>query len=213
MKIFLLQILLFLFCIIISCNVNSTHCNGGATETVNASVIINDTTVTVTLKSEKPVMADIKILSENYNPVFKKGFIDSVSSIPSDSFAVFNLEEGNYNMMIYERLSEKAIVINNIHSGKAVSESYSDSLKYLGSISGTVNVVSMVYFRGTPYCTKTDSNGKFMFSKVPSGTLYITAAALNIVTPSVNDVVPSVGRYVEIKSMSSTDDVMLFFSK
>lgn len=209
---------LLLICLMSTCGVQTTQGgDGGATETVNAQVIICDSTVTVTIKSDTAVLADIIIFNENYNPITKYGFCDSITGISADSQAFFQSLNGKYNLLILERLSQKSLTFNSVSAGSMLSDTIDDTLCPYGSIEGKVffkepynteNLIQ-VYLKGTFYHTGTDSDGTFQMQQIPQGTYFLNA----MMSTSKNSPGRSVGKEVQIQSSMKTDGVTLFFSE
>lgn len=211
---------LYIACFLVSCGVQTTqNGDGGATETVNAQVIISDSTVAVKIASETEVLADIMIFDNDYNPAIKKGFCDSVIAIPADSGVYFSKLSGKYNVIISNRLTQTSLAVNSIHVGASIADTIRDTLSCSGSIQGNVvynksfvseNSYIKVYISGTPYYTEADSSGAFLIQAIPPGTYFIGA-----MLPEKNDIKSkrSVGKEIEIKSLISTDSITLFFSE
>ncbi len=210
---------LLLVCLLSACGVQTTQGgDGGATETVNAQVIISDSTVAVTIKSDTAVLADIFIFNENYNPVTKIGFCDSITGVSTDSNAVFQSLSGKYNLLILERFSQKSLLFNSVSAGALLSDTIDDTLCPEGSIEGKVifrdpynidkNLVR-VYLKGTFYHTGTDSDGTFQMQQIPKGTYLLNA----MISTSKNSPERSVGMEVQIKSSLKTNSGTLFFSE
>lgn len=210
---------LLLVCLLSACGVQTTQGgDGGATETVNAQVIISDSTVAVTIKSDTAVLADIFIFNENYNPVTKIGFCDSITGVSTDSNAIFQSLSGKYNLLILERLSQKSLLFNSVSAGALLSDTIDDTLCPEGSIEGKVifrdpnsidkNLVR-VYLKGTFYHTGTDFDGTFQMQQIPKGTYLLNA----MISTSKNSPERSVGMEVQIKSSLKTNSGTLFFSE
>lgn len=210
---------LFLLCMISACSVQTTQGgDGGATETINATLIVSDSTFAVTIASDTSVLADIMIFGENYNPVTEEGFCDSVKSIPEQSRIFFDSLNGTYNMIIFDRLSRKSLAFNSIQAGSSINDTLKDTLSPGGSIFGNVVLgqksqtnksMIQVYLRGTPFVAGIDSAGVFQIQGIPQGTYFVKAAVFN----SRNSLERSVGKEIQIQSSMNTDNVLLFFSE
>jgi hypothetical protein len=214
---------MFIACILAACAIQTTQRgDGGATETVNARVIISDSTVTVNITSDTAALADIMIFGEDYNPIIKSGFCDSMMAISAGHEVTFRQLSGKYNVIIINRLTETSLAINSISAGPAVSDTITDTLSASGALEGNVfynnsfnteKPLIRVYLRGTPYHAETDTSGAFQIGAIPQGAYFIKSE----VTLFTNDINPksnrSVGRDVEIKSSMTTTNVTLFFSE
>jgi hypothetical protein len=63
------------------CSETALTGNGGASETVNAKVMITDTTVSVMVDESDNGKLSMRIFSPDYRPYEKRGFTDSVPAI------------------------------------------------------------------------------------------------------------------------------------
>lgn len=210
---------LFLICMIDTCAIQTTQGgDGGATETVNATLIISDSTAEVTITSDNSVMADIMIFNERYNPVTEEGFCDSAKNISVQSQILFSSLNGTYNIIIFDRLSQKSLAFNSISAGPSISDTIKDTLGFGGSIEGKVFINQQsetfksminVYLSGTPFYTGIDSAGAFQIQGIPQGTYFIKATASNL----KNAIDRSVGKGIRVQSLVNTENVTLFFSE
>ncbi len=210
-------------CSITACGVQTVQGgDGGATETVNAKLIISDSTVTVTLTSDTAVYADVMIFDENYNPVTQYGYSDSAAGIPNDSTVTFNNLNGRYNILIHNRFTQTAIAFRNIYAGADLSDTITDTLSESGLIKGLVTINDTansakpfikVYIRGTPYVTQIDSIGFFRLSGIPRGNYFIKAVISNFKNDEKNSIGRSIGKEIVINSSLTTDIGTLFFSE
>lgn len=189
--------------------------DGGATETVNARVIISDSTVEVTVISDTTVFADVMIFDENYNPVTKTGYCDSAVGIRADSGIVFDKLSGTYNIIICNRPSQTQLLFSDIIAGRSNTDTLSDTLDTPGSITGTVSFNKqstpsvMVYLRGTSFYTESDSVGSFQLQGIPDGDYFIKAVMSYLKDSSER----SVGKNITVRSSMKTNSVTLFFSE
>lgn len=221
-KLFQIATLLTL-CSITSCGVQTVQGgDGGATETVNAQVIISDSTVAVTITSDTEVYADVMIFDDNYNSVTQNSYCDSATGIRADSTITFGKLNGNFNILIHNRLTQKSIAFRNISTDIRTSDTITDTLSASGLIEGkvvyndtamSIKPVIKVYIRGTPYCTEADSNGGFQLSGIPRGNYFMKAVISNLKSDVKNSVNRSVGKEITIKSSITTDAGTLFFSE
>ncbi len=212
---------LFIACIMAACGTQTTRSgDGGATETVNARVIVSDSTVTVNLTSDLAVLADVMIFGEDYNPINKTGFCDSATAVPAGGEAAFGRLSGNYNVIVINRLTEASLAVGSISAGAAISDTITDTLASSGSLQGNViyndslvaeKPIIQVYLRGTPYHAETDAGGAFQITAIPQGSYFLKAVLSNKdINPKSNR---SVGTEVEIKSSMTSNSVTLFFSE
>jgi len=210
---------LLLMCIIGACGVQTTQGgDGGATETINATLIVSDSTVEISITSDTIVLADVMIFNEYYNPVTEEGFCDSVINISKQDRVCFHSLNGIYNIFILDRLSQKSLAFNSIQAGSSINDTIEDTLLPGGSINGnvvlnqqspTAKSMIQVYLRGTPFKAGIDSTGVFQIQRIPQGTYFVKATLLN----SKNSLERSVGKEIQIQSSVNTDNVILFFSE
>jgi hypothetical protein len=212
---------IFIACIMAVCAIQTTQRgDGGATETVNARVIISDSTMTINVTSDTAVLADVKIFDDKYNPIIHYEFCDSAMAISTESEVTFRHLSGTFNVFIFNRFTEASLAVNSIVAGAAISDTITDTLSSSGAIQGKVfygnslvtqKPLIIVYLTGTPYHAETDSSGAFQIGAIPRGAYFIKATFSNMdINPKSNR---SVGKDVEIKSSMTTNDITLFFSE
>lgn len=206
---------------IYGCSGNYTVQNtGGASETINAMVSICDTVVTVNIKADQIIAADIIIAKADYNPIRKTNYFDSVSILSSDAGVKFVTDTGIYNVFVNDRSLQKSVAFMNLKLSEGKKDTVSDSLQNSGSIRGTALYSGsgikgltpiVVYFIGTPFFAKTDSAGVFSMAEIPNGKYSIVATTS--ASPVVKDTLAqTVSREIEIQDGKSTTDINLFFS-
>lgn len=215
-----LSVALFILCIITACGIQMTQGgDGGATETVNARVIISDSTVEVTVISDTTVFADVMIFDEKYNPVTKTGYCDSAVGIRADSGIAFDKLSGTYNIIINNHPSQTQLSFNGIIAGSSKTDTLSDTLNTPGSIEGTVSFNKqsgiekpsvMVFLSGTSFYTEADSMGRFQLQGIPDGEYFIKAVMFS---DSKDSSGKSVGKNIEVRSSMKINSITLFFSE
>jgi hypothetical protein len=221
MRLFIRLIIVLSVLIIYGCSGNDTVQNtGGASETINATVSMCDTVVTVHIKADQIIAADIIIAKADYNPIRKTNYFDSVSIVSSDAGIKFVTDTGILNVFVIDRSLQKSVAFMNLEINAGKKDTVSDSLKNSGSIRGTALYRGsgikeltpiVVYFIGTPFFAETDRAGVFTMTGIPNGKYSIVATTS--VSPVVKDTLPqTVSREIEIQDGKSTTDINLFFS-
>lgn len=212
--------LIFILAMSMACGINTAqNGDGGATETVNARVILLDSTISVRLQSHKQIYADIKVLSSNYNPATDKISYDSAIGISADSEIIFKLINEKSNVIVFESFTGKALILKNISIRRSISDTINDTLTISSSINGTVSYsyntdikpIIKVYLIGSPYQTEIDSNGSFILNNIPDGKYFIEAKHFDE-KANGHENSRTVGRDIEISNSQNTEKVMLFFS-
>jgi hypothetical protein len=163
MKLHSLFLYLFTTSIFVSCGNYSTQDEtGGASETINASVVIQDSSVMVNIKAVNIIIAEITLTKANYNPLNRTGFFDSVLIFSRDAGITFTATRGKYNVIIRDRITAKSLLFSNIELKPETSDTISDTLSPCGSIQGTVSISQnikdsnstvQISLTGTPFTT------------------------------------------------------------
>lgn len=219
-----LLLLLFSFSCFINCGSYTTqNNNGGASETVNASVNIGDSMVTVNLRAKDTVNAMISLLGTDYNPVINSGFCKTVGITAKDSSVAFtNLNGSSYNLIITENIRGKSLSIMDFEIGKGERYIISDTLSLSGTIQGKVSSSATqwsgnselsyaVLILGTPFFIELNRNGDYRFMDVPKGVYSVVGMLMTRQKDDVNST-RMVKRVIQINSGEVVEGINLFFS-
>lgn len=217
-----LVIAILLACMTITCsNDNGTHIAGGATETVNAQVIISDTTVTVRIKSDTSVAMRIVLCDSAYDPVNKKGYTDSVTMSGQELQQAFHVKPGKYNTMIFDKNSGKCVAFMSMNVFVSQRDTLSDSLSEGNDLSGSIIMPDgvdlktdkvAVYFEGTTIAQML-TEPYFLFVNIPDGKYRLTALISNPVENGIKSLPVTVTRHIDITGKESLNDIQLIFSR
>jgi hypothetical protein len=194
---------------------------GGATETVNARVIISDTTVTVCVKSDTSIAVNIVLCDSAYSPVYKKGFVDSAVLAGENININFSVLPGTYNAMIFDRNSGKSISFMSLSVFMSQKDTLSDSLSDGNDLNGTITLPPgidlnvnklVVYFEGTILLQKL-SEPEFSFVNVPAGNYRLTALITSTIEKGINSLPITVSRQIDLTENNRLNDIQLIFSR
>lgn len=209
-------------CMLCTCSRNDgTLITGGATETVNARVIISDTTVTVCVKSDTSVAVSIVLCDSAYSPVYKTGFVDTAKLAGQDLNFNFSVRPGKYNTMIFEHNSKKSVSFMSMNVFMSQRDTLSDSLSEGNDLKGTIvlppdidlNVNKVVvYFEGTILLQKL-SEPEFSFVNVPDGNYQLTALINGSIENGIKSLPITVSRQVDLTGKNNLNDIQLIFSR
>ncbi len=217
-----LLIIIVSFSCLIDCGSYTTeNNNGGASETVNASISICDSMVTINVRSEDTIDAKISLLGVDYNPVTNSGFRKSIDlNVKKDSSVTYTDLNGSYNLIITDNIRGKSLSMMNIEISNGIRSSISDTLSVSGTVQGSVSSTQLrdsndvlygVLILGTPFFTKLDNNGEFEIKGVPKGTYSIIAMMMTNQKSDVN-AIRTVKRQIQINSGEIVEGINLFFS-
>src|SRR5512133_280971 len=217
-----LGIVVLLACMLYSCSKNDgALIAGGATETVNARVIISATTVTVCVKSDTSVAVRIVLCDSAYNPVYNTGFVDSAVLTGQDLRLEFSVLPGTYNAMIFDRNSRKCVSFMSMNVFMSQRDTLSDSLSEGNDLNGTVVLPDninlsinrmVVYFEGT-VLSRNLSDSDFSFVNVPDGKYRLTALIRSSIENNIKSLPIIVSRQVDLTGEYRSNDIQLIFSR
>jgi hypothetical protein len=217
-----LVIVILFVSVLCTCGKNSNSLiAGGATETVNARVMISDTIVTVCVKSDTAVGVRIILSSTAYNPVYHTGYIDSAILSGQDLRSEFPVVPGMYNVMIVEQNLKKSVAFMSINVTTSQQDTLTDSLSVGKDLKGMVVLPpdvdlkvdkAAVYFEGT-VLSEVLTTPDFSFANIPNGKYRLTAWVSNTVENGIKSLPLTVSRQVDIEGEKSLDDIQLIFSR
>jgi hypothetical protein len=200
---------------------NGPLITGGATETVNAQVVISDTIVTVCIRSDTTVAVHIVISSAAFSPVYNSSFIDSSRLTGRDLRSEFTVIPGTYTITIAEQHSNKSVAFMSIATGVSIQDTLTDTLSEGNLLKGTVTLPAgvdlkinktVVYLEGTNFwqvLTEPD----FYFVNIPDGKYRVIAWVNNTIETGIKSLPLSVSRQVDFTGENSEDTIQLIFSK
>lgn len=201
-------------------NATTENQTGGASETINATVIVLDSSLFVNIKTDGEVYGDIRLLGADYNPTTSKGYSDSAVVVSSDVGIKITAVSGKYNCIIKDRISTKSLLVSGLKLGAGLGDTISDTLAECGSIQGNIllkqvdgsgNFSVKVFLLGTIFQTGVDTSGAFNLNTIPAGSYSIVATVVNNETKS-KDINRSIGRNVEVKKGEIITGMTLYFS-
>ena len=171
------------------CSLNIIKDNGGASETVNASVIIQDTIIEIQTTAEKDLEMEVCIINDSYSP------LDSIdiynSSIISNSDPQKNSNApGIYNIFLFNKDSLLSCPFFKIQLPNNEKDTLTDTFSISGSINGSViisdtmseqqQVPVLVYLKGTPFLKQLINNYTYSFEHIPRGNYTIVAEVVDV---------------------------------
>jgi hypothetical protein len=174
----LAPILCILFVMASTCSAPSTVGNGGSSETVNAEINIQDTTVQIVFEANSPVNATAQFFSPDYRPYNKLGYSSDVITSTSTGLQWRAPNAGVFNIYIRDTSSGRAFFIEHISLQKDTSYTIHRPSGTITAISGKlittdsscVNNPYIVSINGSPFFTTSDENGDFELEYIPEGT-------------------------------------------
>ncbi|NLE01769.1 MAG: hypothetical protein GX640_18035 [Fibrobacter sp.] len=194
--------------------------DGGATETVNAQVIITDTIISVKIDSDTLISADIMLFDINYNPAYQSGYKDSVHVTSKDTIITYKANPGIYNLLILTRENNKSLAVKNLNPGTGKQEVINDTLTPNGAIQGKIitgafsndnNIYFKLYITGTPFFTEV-SNENFELSGIPAGTYHLEISMCSNDRTSDKNYSKILGRDIDVIANDTTTGIELFIS-
>ena len=159
---------------------------GGSSETVNAKVFINDSTISVRVDDPATEGLSLQIYSPQYRPLQQYGFSDSVSCVGSNSI-IWNAHQYNTNnLQIRLRQSGIACFLRDISVVKGQSDTVSCVLAEGRDLTGYISTTnpkdsSVLYelsIYGSPYYSVSDSSLNFVIKNVPDGTYKLSVHSM-----------------------------------
>ena len=178
----------------IMCSLNIIRDNGGASETVNALVIIQDTIIEIQTTAEKDLEMEVCIVRDSYSPFDSVDIYDSPIISNSDALKNSNAP-GIYNIFLFNKDSLLSCSFFNIQLPKNEKDRLTDTFSTSGSINGSVTISDtmseqqvpvLVYLRGTPFFKQLNNNYTYTFEHIPRGTYTIVAEFVKIKTSEDN---------------------------
>jgi hypothetical protein len=203
---FICAVQLFCALVLVQCSRDPLSGNGGSSETVNASVILLDTTVSVAI--DNPLVNGIEIHSYSpvYRPFEKRGFADHIAVEDSSTLTWQAPAQGTFSLLIKISPNGNACYLPNIMLQKGTDDTIRCALARCRDLSGTIVTLdsaaaqdnySLSIF-GTPFFAATDAGLGFTLKNLPAGNFLI------VVQPIGKDYLPkSVYFRVEIDSVRS----------
>lgn len=161
-------------------NLNSVD-GGGSSETVNAKVIINDTTVTVSTQDQQTHSLSLHVYSSDYEPYSKSGYSDSATANGSEISSFRLPSAGSFSLLVSAKPSESAVLMTNMVFTHGAIDTIDCTLKARLNIKGFVQVKSsasdktpyLVEIDGSPFYCLTDSTQRFSINGLPSGSFVL----------------------------------------
>jgi hypothetical protein len=154
---------------------------GGSSETVNAKLIIADTTVNLTVDTENCGELTMRIYSTDYRPYEKRGLADSTAPATANDLHWNAPASGSYNILLTTATKNVSGFIRNVSLKHGVYDTISCVLKPSRNLSGSIvasgNPITpetfMVAIYGSPFVALSDTAGRFSISDMPPGSYSI----------------------------------------
>lgn len=163
------------------------HCNnptlfsqsGGASETINACVIVTDTVACIALDTALGKPLSVHVYDAAYKPYEELGFKDSLSAV---GMVVWGAPSaGTYNFYLTLE-SGRAAFVSGLELTQGISDTVRCVLKAGTDITGAfkqltlpaVPEVYVLYIKGSPFVTVTDSSQRFILNNLPAGHYTLT---------------------------------------
>jgi len=211
------------------CTLNVRPDNGGASETVNATIIIHDTLVSIQTTAKEDFKTEIYVVKDSYSPSDSTGIHTSLVISNSDALK-FSIPDGKYNIFLLNRDSLLSCSFFQIPVFTGEKDTLTDTFSISGSISGSVTIAQpvpvLVYLQGSPFFKKLTDDSTYAFQHVPSG-LYTIAAEVAITEPvwdaefkkgvaddkgKAQNNSRKLSRVISLESGSSINEINLYFS-
>jgi hypothetical protein len=201
-------------------NYTTENQTGGASETINANIIIQDSSLFVKVDAKDTAFADISLIEVDYNPVKNLGYNKSAVVASGDMAIKFGAVSGKYNCIIKDRISARSLFVSGLSLGAGFGDTISDTLAECGSIQGDVPLRQIdglngssvnVFLLGTFFQTQVDTSGMFKLNEIPAGSYSIIAIIENN-EKSGNIPNRTVGREVQVKRGEILTGTTLLFS-
>jgi hypothetical protein len=165
----------------------TVSCNGpmqaGSETTSGVKIAVLETTVSV----ETTPAATVMLFDASYAYDDSQKIADTLGADPNGRAVFTNLQAGKYNVFVYPATPSVGASVLNIPVAPGSGQVYTDSADFdsLHTVTGTViwqgraDSMSQAYIVGSPFSTKTDSQGTFAFTKVPVGKYTVAGRLLS----------------------------------
>lgn len=147
--------------------------NGGSSETVNASVIVKDTVLTVVAPDDKATALTVELFSSAYKPFEDIGYRDSAGASGA-SVTLGAQGSGTYNLLIKLNGSEKVSFLSGINMRQGTDTTAQCVLSSPNNVKGVLQFGEnqcperyVLSIEGSPFYTMTDDSKGFMFGALP----------------------------------------------
>jgi hypothetical protein len=174
-----------MFCsaLVVAALMTGTNCSdaivsqsgGGGSETINASIIVNDTIVTL-LADVKAGVLSLRTFAAQYKPYEGVGFSDSTSR-NSAAALLWNAPcTGEFNFYLSDRTGRAAFVPG-IKAFKGARDTIRCGLRkptaFAGIIASQENAPFVIFIQGSPFCCVSDSASRFSMPYLPAGNFVV----------------------------------------
>jgi hypothetical protein len=183
---FVLALLCFTFSAAIQCSSPTLAGKGGSSETVNAQIIIHDTTVIVTSKDPMAKGLSFNVYSAAYRPYENYGYADSVADSASRSLQWNAPSQGNFCFLLKAMPAGSACFLADIALTRGMidtidcvcgpSHDLVGRVELEDSAAVTENYALSIY--GSPFYAVTDSLQRFAIRNVPLGSYTLSVRSL-----------------------------------
>ena len=157
----------------LNCSAPSTVGNGGSSETVNALVTVEDSTIHIGIETSSAATFTMQFFAPDYRPASVLGYSSEI--LPAQQWSA--PYQGQFNLLIRDTASVRACFIEKLSLKKDTSYSCIGKIKTTAVISGslitidstTPHIPYIVAINGSPFFTTSDENGNFKFEYIPEG--------------------------------------------
>lgn len=154
---------------------------GGSSETVNAKLIIADTTVSLAVDGNDITKLTMRIFSTDYRPYEKRGLADSVATAAATNLRWNAPASGSYNILLAAVAKNVSCFILDISIKGGVTDTVECILEPPRNLSGSIVAPDnstaaepfVVAIYGTPFVALSDTAGRFSINAVPPGSYSI----------------------------------------
>ena len=153
---------------------------GGSSETVNAKLIIADTTVSLAVDSNSGELT-MRIFSTDYRPYEKRGMADSVTPGTANDLYWNAPISGSYNILLTAAAKNVSSFIRSVSLELGAKDTIRCVLNSPRNLSGSIVASDnstaaepfVVAIYGTPFTALSDTAGRFSINAVPPGSYSI----------------------------------------
>jgi hypothetical protein len=157
---------------------------GGGSETINAKIIIEDTTARLsrTIGSENTV--EVYIVNDLYRPYERYGLADSVTLF-SDSGAQWTApSSGKFNFFLFSQQRGLGAFINEKKLERGIRDTVTCTMKKCRQLAGIIQKATaaspyLLYIQGSPFFCVSDSQRRFSLPTIPGGSYTVRTRSID----------------------------------
>jgi hypothetical protein len=161
--------------------------NGGSSQTVNATVILSDTTVSIATEDTAVHNLALNAYSADYLPFEKIGYADSLAATPVKTIRWNAPNQNSFSFLLKANQGAVACLLQNIVLRKGAHETIACKLTSCRSVAGLVlpGATSAqqtgqyaLSIAGSPFYSVTDSTRRFVMKNMPFGAYTIRVRSM-----------------------------------